>query len=80
VVLAEVNDQAPWTHSRSRIDARRIDGFVRTSRPLVQLADKSPDEVELRIARHMAAHVPDAAALQVGIGALPNALFAALAH
>lgn len=80
VVIAEVNDQAPWTYAKAPVDERRLHGIVRTSRMIVQLRDKPADTTEQAIARHMAAHVPDGATLQVGIGGLPNALFAALSH
>lgn len=80
VVLAEINELAPWTHAKAPVDARRIDGCVRTARAIVQVRDKPADADDRQIARQMASHIPDGATLQVGIGALPNALFAALTH
>jgi acyl-CoA hydrolase len=76
VVIAEVNDQSPWTHSRERLE--RIDAVVPVSRPLVQLPVREADATDREIARRVAELVDDGDILQVGIGLLPDAVLAAL--
>jgi acyl-CoA hydrolase len=76
VVIAEVNEQAPWTHSRERLE--RVDAVVPVSRPLVQLPAREADATDREIARRTASLVQDGDVLQIGIGLLPDAVLAAL--
>ncbi len=78
VVVAEVNDSAPWTHGSQLPQGLRIDYVVRTSRPVLELAQRSPSTLERRIAGHVAERIPDRAVLQFGIGAVPQAILCAL--
>ncbi|MES9541477.1 acetyl-CoA hydrolase/transferase C-terminal domain-containing protein [Actinomadura sp. NPDC000600] len=78
-VLAEVNDQAPWTHSRHPVDRERIDAVVRTSRPLVEVPSRPPSPTDEKIAQYVADLVEDGATVQLGIGAAPNAVARLLA-
>ena len=50
VVIAEVNDQLPWTYCDGAISPARIDYFVRTSRPLPQARVQPISPTEQRIA------------------------------
>ena len=79
VVVAEVNEQAPWTFSERPVRDADLDYIVRTSRPPLELHHPVPGATELAIARHVAALIPDGATLQFGLGALPEAILAALA-
>jgi len=76
VVIAEVNEQCPWTHSRETL--RRADFVVRSSRPLVNLPVRRADEVDRKIARLAAGLVEDGDVLQIGIGMLPDAILSLL--
>jgi acyl-CoA hydrolase len=77
VVIAEVNEQAPWTHSRLLTEAE-IDVIVETARPPVELRRRESGAVERRIAEHVRELVPDGATLQMGLGSLPEAVLGAL--
>ena len=79
VVVAEVNDQVPWTRTEPLLRGEDFDLLVKSSRPPVVLDQGRPKDVELRIARNAAALVPERATIECGIGALPNAVVAALA-
>jgi acyl-CoA hydrolase len=79
VVIAEVNDQAPWTYGERPLRAADIDYVVRTSRPPLELIHPQPSAAEQAIARHIAGLVEDGATLQFGLGALPEAILAQLA-
>lgn len=78
-VVAEVNDQVPWTHTSLKLRRDDFDGLVDTSRPPAYLAYTPPSEIERQIAAHAAAWVPEGATVECGIGTLPNAILAALA-
>lgn len=78
VVIAEINDQAPWTAGPHTLCERDIHFAIHTSRaPLAPPAVKA-QQAELGVAQHVASLVPDGANLQYGIGALPEAIMAQL--
>jgi acyl-CoA hydrolase len=78
-VIAEVNQQVPWTNTELRLRREDFDGMVETSRPPAYLAFTPPGELDQRIAAHAAAWVPEGATIECGIGTLPNAILSALA-
>jgi acyl-CoA hydrolase len=78
-IVAELNDQAPWTRARSGVDPEAIDVIVRTTRPLVEIRPTPSAALDIEIARRIAAFVPDGAVLQTGIGRIPSAALLALA-
>jgi acyl-CoA hydrolase len=77
-VVAEVNDQVPWTHTEPLLRKDDFDLIVESSRPPVALYQGRPKEIDLRIAGNAAELVPDGATIECGIGALPNAVVSAL--
>jgi len=78
VVIAEVNDRTPWTWCDGRVDAGRVDYIVRTSRAPAQARPQATGPVEEAIARHVARYIGDGATIQIGIGAIPDAVMASL--
>jgi acyl-CoA hydrolase len=78
LVIAEVNDQVPWTFGAELPEDLSIHHVVNSSRPLVLPKAAAPGEVEAQIARHVAERVPEGATLQMGIGAIPEAIMPAL--
>jgi acyl-CoA hydrolase len=78
IVVAEINDQAPFTASSEPIDASRIDFVVRVSRPLLEVPSRPWTEEDNRIAKHAVSLVEDGATLQIGIGTLPDAILSEL--
>lgn len=77
-IVAEVNDQVPWTHTEPLLHEEDFDLVVSSSRPPVILDQGAPKEADLRIARRAAALVPDGATIECGLGTLPTAVVAAL--
>ncbi len=77
-VIAEVNDQVPWTHTEPLLRETDFDLSVKTSRPPVFLKFAAFTEVDASIARNVANLVQDGVTLETGIGALPNAVLSAL--
>lgn len=74
VVLAEVNDRLPRTAGRSRVRLDDLDAVVFTSRDVGQPATAELDDVGERVAAHVEGLVEDGSTLQIGIGALPDAV------
>ena len=75
--IAVVNPNVPFAYG----DLISIDSFeylVKDDTPLVTAAFAEPTPVERQIGRNCADLVPDGACIQMGIGALPNALAACL--
>jgi acyl-CoA hydrolase len=78
IVVAEVNDQLPWTMGERVLFENDIDVLIRTSRPMMEISVPPPGPVELAIARRVAELIEDGSTLQVGLGALPKAVLAQL--
>ncbi len=74
VVVAEVNEQAPDTRCDRLLPRSRIHWLINTSRPLVAVAPAKVGDVERAIARHAGAFINDGATLQIGTGAIPDAI------
>jgi len=73
-VIAEVNERVPFTHGDQVLPASRIDYAVHVSRAPVQVKPVEILEADRRIAQHATAYIDDGAVLQVGIGAVPDAI------
>ncbi len=80
IVLAEVNDQMPRTHGNSVLHPDRVHAFVRTDRPLHEAVHAGETAVDAQIGELVAGLVEDGATLQVGIGAIPDAVLARLGN
>jgi acyl-CoA hydrolase len=78
VVIAEVNDQLPWTFCEPPVEPARLDLIVRTSRRPGQMAKEPVGELEQQIARHVGGYIDDGSTIQIGIGAIPDAVLAGL--
>ncbi len=78
IVIAEVNEQMPRTHGYTAVPLSRIAALVHTNRPLVVYDPEPIGEVEARIGEIVAGLVTDGATLQMGIGAIPDAVLARL--
>ena len=78
VVVAEVNDQAPWTYGEYPVPEADLDYIVHTSRAPVELVNPPPSAADQAIARKVAGLIEDGATLQFGLGALPETILAQL--
>ncbi|MBW7883762.1 MAG: acetyl-CoA hydrolase/transferase family protein [Caldilineaceae bacterium] len=79
-VIAQINPNMPRTHGDGLIHISNIDSAVVVDDPLPEIEPGEPGESELAIGRHVAELVEDGATLQMGIGAIPNAVLAALSN
>jgi len=78
VVIAEVNERMPRTHGDTSIHVSHISAIVETSRPLLELCLEPCTELHLRVARNVAALIPDGATIQTGIGGISEAVLRCL--
>ena len=78
IILAEINEQMPRTHGRSIVEFGRITAFMRSDRPLHEAEHAPEGKVEARIGEIIAGLVEDGSTLQMGIGAIPDAVLARL--
>jgi 4-hydroxybutyrate CoA-transferase len=78
LIVAEINDRMPRTLGNTLVPLSRVDRFMRSSRPLHAHEPAAPTRVEEAIADHVAPLVEDGATLQMGIGAIPDAVLARL--
>lgn len=73
IVIAEVNKQMPRTIG-SQIHISEIDYVVETDRAIAEIPHPKITSIEEKIGRNVASLVPDRANLQLGIGAIPDAV------
>jgi acetyl-CoA hydrolase len=74
VVIAEINPRMPRVWGNSFIHISRIDYCVEVDYPLPEFRQGEPAPLYSRIGRHVADLIEDGATLQMGIGAIPNAV------
>lgn len=77
-VIAVVNKNVPRAFGQARISMDKIDLFVQDDTPLVEAKFTAPNDVEIAIGKNCAELIKDGACLQMGIGAIPNAVLAQL--
>jgi 4-hydroxybutyrate CoA-transferase len=76
-VIAEVNSNMPFTESAT-FPISKIDHFVESDEPIVNLAVPHIDEISEKIGKNIAELIPDRSMLQIGFGSIPNAVLASL--
>ena len=76
VIIAEVNEQMPRTLGDSFIHVSRLNYIVPVNYPIPELpmGDEGPSDVIEKIAGFIAELIPDGATMQMGIGAIPDAV------
>jgi 4-hydroxybutyrate CoA-transferase len=77
-VIAQVNPRLPRTMGDSFLHVSQIDHFVEVDVPVIELPPARIGEVEAAIGRNCARLVRDGDTLQLGIGAIPDAVLAEL--
>ncbi len=77
-VIAVVNKYVPRAFGDAMIHSSCINLFVEEDMPLEEAHFTTPNDVEVAIGKHCAALIEDGATLQMGIGAIPNAVLSQL--
>ena len=74
VRIGECSKAWPRTSDAARILAAQFDAVVEVARAPIESADTPEDDVAAEIARYVLDLVPDGATIQIGRGAIPNAV------
>jgi len=76
IIIAEVNEQMPRTLGDSFIHVSRLHHIVPVDYPVAELpmGGEGEDEISRKIAGFIAELIPDGATMQMGIGAIPDAV------
>ncbi len=80
IVLAEINEQMPRTHGNTAVRLDSIHAFVATNRALPEAHPSEIGPVEAHIGETIASLIEDGSTLQMGIGAIPDAVLARLGN
>jgi 4-hydroxybutyrate CoA-transferase len=82
IIIAEVNQQMPRTLGDTFIHVSKIDYIVPVDYPLMEMpmSEGGPSEIAKKIASLIAELIPDGATMQMGIGAIPDAVLSFLYH
>jgi len=82
IIIAEVNQQMPRCLGDSFIHISRLNYIVPVDYPLseMHMAADGPDQNTEKIAGYIAEMIPDGATMQMGIGAIPDAVLKYLYH
>jgi len=78
VIIAEINDQVPFTVGARTLTSGQWTAAIHTSRRPPVMPTPPANMTTQLVAAHVARLIPDGATLQFGIGALPEACLAAL--
>lgn len=80
IVIAQVNKFMPRTLGNCFIHIDNINYIVEQATPIIELKIPVIGEIEKRIGEHCASLIEDGATLQLGIGAIPDAVLSFLRH
>jgi acyl-CoA hydrolase len=75
----EVTEHMPRTFGRNQLHVSQVEGWCRSDRRLVDVPPREPGAIDHQIAGYVTERIPNGATIQTGIGAIPNAIMAALA-
>jgi acyl-CoA hydrolase len=78
LVIVQSNPQMPYTYGDAQIYEHEIDYLVEVDEPLPTHSAGALDDVSRQIGELIAARVQDHSTLQLGIGAVPDAVLASL--
>src|SRR5207302_1767569 len=77
-VVALVNPQVPWAHGDSFVHVSQLDYAVKWEGPLHEVGQEAPNQMQREIGRYVGELIEDGATLQMGIGAIPDAILQTL--
>ena len=78
LVIAQLNPELPWTCGDTIIEGGDLDILVSAAEPPLELPPRPAGPVERAIAQHVARLVSDRATIELGLGAIPEAVTQAL--
>lgn len=79
-VVAQINPQMPRTHGDGLIHIAELNAIVECDDPLPEHEPSALSDIEIAVGKHIASLVDDGATLQMGIGAIPDAVLRSLGN
>jgi acyl-CoA hydrolase len=80
LVIVQANPQMPYTYGDAQIYDHEIDYVVEIDEPVTTHEPIPPDDISRAIGERIAHRVEDGSTLQLGIGAIPDAVLGGLTH
>jgi len=80
IVIALINPQVPVSLGNSAVHVSRFSAMVEVNRPLPTVEPGPIKEIERQIGEHVAHLIPNCSTLQMGIGAIPDAVLSCLGN
>lgn len=77
-VIAQVNKYMPRTHGDGLIHVENLTGMFECDEPIPEVIPGAPTETEAKIGKYVAELIENGATIQMGIGAIPNAVLDSL--
>ncbi|MBU3699351.1 MAG: acetyl-CoA hydrolase/transferase family protein [Candidatus Kapabacteria bacterium] len=74
IVIAQINPRMPRTHGDALVHRDKITYMVEVDEPIFEVQPPELGPIEHKIGQHVASLVPNGATLQMGIGAIPDAV------
>jgi len=78
LVIAQVNPELPWTYGDTAVEPGVIDLLIMAAATPLELPARPSGPIERAIAEHVARLIPDRATIELGLGAIPEAVTGAL--
>ena len=78
LIIAQANPQMPYTYGDAQINEHEIDFLIEVDEPLMAKEPTPVGDIAGEIGARIAAQVENHSTLQLGIGAIPDAVLAAL--
>jgi acyl-CoA hydrolase len=78
LVIAQVNPELPWTYGDTAVEPEAIDLLVPGAASPLELPSRPVGPIDRAIAEHVARLIPDRATIELGLGAIPEAVTRAL--
>jgi acyl-CoA hydrolase len=79
LVIAQANPNMPYTYGDAQLNLSEIDYLIEVDEPLISKETSPQNEVAAEIGQRIADKVDNHSTLQLGIGAIPDAVLASLA-
>lgn len=79
-VIAQVNPNMPRTHGDGLVHLRNFDAMVWSDQPIFEMKAHPLTDTEAKIGAHVAGLIEDGSTLQMGIGAIPDAVLSCLGN
>jgi 4-hydroxybutyrate CoA-transferase len=80
IIIAQINPNMPRVHGDAFVHTSKIHSCIEVDEPLYQMPQTEISDVEKKIGEFAASLIDDGSTLQVGIGAIPDAVLSSLSQ